>query len=114
MRIKFKSYDPVRNQQRSKQRRQKPSANRLPSHTTYINTPPLQSLLIDHQQSQVDKKCISLTNTAGTEDPYAGFPSVEEILKLCSPPDTNISSADTPTSVNSLSYTDKDNLCSRC
>ncbi|KAI7763779.1 hypothetical protein LZL87_014188 [Fusarium oxysporum] len=109
MSLIFKSYDPVRHQQRAKRRRQKRSAERstiVPSSATCIGTPLPQSLVAGHKCSGVDDKFISLTNPDGPEDPYSGFPSVEEILELYSSLDTNVSSVYTPTSANPLSYPD--------
>ncbi|KAK2669760.1 hypothetical protein RAB80_015286 [Fusarium oxysporum f. sp. vasinfectum] len=109
MSLVFKSYDPVRGQQRAERRQRKRSAERstlVPSSATYIDIPPSQSLVAGHKRSRVDEKFIPLTSMEATEDPYCGFPSVEECLEFCSSRDTNTPSAYTPTSANSLSYPD--------
>ncbi|KAF4415115.1 hypothetical protein FACUT_13665 [Fusarium acutatum] len=109
MSLVFKSYDPVRDQQRAERRRRKRSAERstlVPSSATYIDIAPSQSLVAGHKRSRVDENFIPFTNMDATEDPYCGFPSVEECLEFCSPRDTNMPSAYTPTSANLLSYPD--------
>ncbi|RKK88983.1 hypothetical protein BFJ71_g12683 [Fusarium oxysporum] len=107
MSLVFKSYDPVRHQQRAKRRRQKRSTGHsifAPSSASCIGTPPPQFLVAGLECSRVDEKFISSTHPDEPEDPYSGYPSIEEILEFCSPLDTDVSSVHTPTSLSPLSY----------
>ncbi|EXA30998.1 hypothetical protein FOVG_17682 [Fusarium oxysporum f. sp. pisi HDV247] len=109
MSLIFKSYDPVRHQQRARRRQQKRSAERsthVPLSATSIDTPSPQPLVAGLECSRVDEKFIPSINPDGPEYPYSGYPSVEEILEFCSSLDTDVSSVYTPTSANPLSYPD--------
>ncbi|RYC78797.1 hypothetical protein BFJ63_vAg18328 [Fusarium oxysporum f. sp. narcissi] len=108
MSLQFKSYDPVRHQQRAERRRQKRSAERptfVPSSAACFGTPP-QSLVAGPKCSGIDEKLIPSTNPVASEDPYSGYLSVEDILEFWSSLDTDVSSVYTPTSANPLSYPD--------
>ncbi|KAM0368169.1 hypothetical protein ACHAPY_011553 [Fusarium culmorum] len=108
MSLKFKPYNPARHQQRAERRRQKRWAECstfVPSSPRCFGTPSPQSKVSGLKCSLVDKNFIPSTNPAASEDPYSGYPSVEEILEFCSS-DTDVSSVYTPTSANPLYYPD--------
>ncbi|KAJ2897769.1 hypothetical protein MKZ38_004392 [Zalerion maritima] len=101
--------DEMGHNQRAERRRQKRSAEHstlIPSSATRIEFPSSHSLVACHKRSQADEKFIPSTNTDENEDPYPGFPSVEECLEFCSSPDANVSKAYSSTSVNPLSHSD--------